>query len=589
MDLQMKHFSLAGRSQRLCTGTFMAVLLFSLLQKSILTATCEELDNKSSNHADVVGCRFCGRIEAPNKTHILDTIFEGYDKRVRPHYREKPVVVSLYAVIDSFHDIKEEQMEYQVEVILKENWKDPRLSYGNASWFVRLKGDTLAKMWYPDTLIENSRKHDVDDKTRTAYLFGDGTIFLSEWIKATLTSHMDFHRYPMDVQTLILQIAGYSYDDTQVKYGWSSVSLREKDMTEFYVDKENLFLKPTSFITGTHTAAVAEFRIRRRLQHYILGFYLPCLTCTCASWIQFWMNGRDIAGRASVGTATVLAEIFLLQYSNQEMPKVSYLKAAELFVVVSFAFISLALVESAVVYRVTSVTLKRNVADGRKKTHKQRSSSSRGKKPGRTICEEFQVVNKGAKHDHDEELFERKIEAPNKTHILDALFKGYDKRVRPHYRGKPVLVSLYVVIDSFHDIKEEQMEYKVEVRLKEKWKDSRLAYGNASWFVRLKGETLAKVWYPDTLIENSRKHVVDDKTRTAFLFGDGTIYLSECIQSLMNFPGDNVFPQAPRIFEFLGRIQSLSLEKVRKMDGCPDFETANSWMYVNTEIRLIYA
>ena len=42
----MKHFSLAGRSQRLCTGTFMAVLLFSLLQKSILTATCEELDNK---------------------------------------------------------------------------------------------------------------------------------------------------------------------------------------------------------------------------------------------------------------------------------------------------------------------------------------------------------------------------------------------------------------------------------------------------------------------------------------------------------------------------------------------------------------
>ena len=41
-----------------------------------------------------------------------------------------------------------------------------------------------------------------------------------------------------------------SYDDTQVKYGWSSVSLKEKDMAEFYVDKENLFLKQTSFITG---------------------------------------------------------------------------------------------------------------------------------------------------------------------------------------------------------------------------------------------------------------------------------------------------------------------------------------------------
>ena len=71
--------------------------------------------------------------------------------------------------------------EYKVEVVLKENWKDPRLAYDNASWFVRLKGNTLAKVWYPDTMIENSRKHEVDDKTRTAYLFGDGTIFMSEW------------------------------------------------------------------------------------------------------------------------------------------------------------------------------------------------------------------------------------------------------------------------------------------------------------------------------------------------------------------------------------------------------------------------
>ena len=66
-------------------------------------------------------------------------------------------------------------------MVLKETWNDPRLAYGNSSWFVRLKGSTLAKVWYPDTLIENSRKHVVDDKTRTAYLFGDGTIFLSEW------------------------------------------------------------------------------------------------------------------------------------------------------------------------------------------------------------------------------------------------------------------------------------------------------------------------------------------------------------------------------------------------------------------------
>ena len=67
--------------------------------------------------------------------------------------------------------------------------------------------------------------------------------------------------------------------------------------------------------------------------------------------------------RASVGTAAVLAEIFLLEFSNQGMPKVSYMKAAELFMVVSFTFIFSALVESAVVFKFCDVFRKRKMED----------------------------------------------------------------------------------------------------------------------------------------------------------------------------------------------------------------------------------
>ena len=42
-----------------------------------------------------------------------------------------------------------------------------------------------------------------------------------------------------------------SYDDTQVKYEWTKVHLREHDMTEFYVEKQIHRLESTSFITGT--------------------------------------------------------------------------------------------------------------------------------------------------------------------------------------------------------------------------------------------------------------------------------------------------------------------------------------------------
>ena len=84
--------------------------------------------------------------------------------------------------------------EYKVELILKESWRDPRLVYGNDTWFVKLKHDTLKKLWYPDTLIENSRKHDADDKTRTAYLFGDGTIFFSEWFVRVISKYQSVNQ-----------------------------------------------------------------------------------------------------------------------------------------------------------------------------------------------------------------------------------------------------------------------------------------------------------------------------------------------------------------------------------------------------------
>ena len=82
-----------------------------------------------------------------------------------------------------------------------------------------------------------------------------------------------------------------------------------------------------------------------------MGFYVPCIACTIASWLQFWMDQTAVGDRACLGITTVLTEIFLLEFSNQGMPKVSYMKAAELFLIVSFGFIFLALLESAMVYK----------------------------------------------------------------------------------------------------------------------------------------------------------------------------------------------------------------------------------------------
>lgn len=46
-----------------------------------------------------------------------------------------------------------------------------------------------------------------------------------------------------------------------------------------------------------------------------------------------------------------------------------------------------------------------------------------------------QIVRLNYRSSEAEELFRHRIEAPNKTDIFAKLFKGYDNRVRPNYRG----------------------------------------------------------------------------------------------------------------------------------------------------------
>lgn len=70
------------------------------------------------------------------------------------------------------------------------------------------------------------------------------------------------------------------------------------------------------------------------------------------------MDRSEIGDRGALGITTLLTEVFLLQYTNDSMPRVSYVKAADLFLIVSFAFTFMALLESVIVYNYKSRILK---------------------------------------------------------------------------------------------------------------------------------------------------------------------------------------------------------------------------------------
>lgn len=108
---------------------------------------------------------------------------------------------------------------------------------------------------------------------------------------------------------------------------------------------------PFFLISGWFDYLDVSFIVQRRIGHYVIRIFFPCILCTVVSWLPFWMEYDDIGDRGALGITSLLTEVFLLQYSNDSMPRVSYVKAADLFLIVSFAFTFMALLESVAVFK----------------------------------------------------------------------------------------------------------------------------------------------------------------------------------------------------------------------------------------------
>ncbi|KAJ7372554.1 hypothetical protein OS493_019065 [Desmophyllum pertusum] len=148
--------------------------------------------------------------EPHNATDILEKLFQNYDKRLRPEHTGKPLEITVSLGFLSFRNVKEENMEFTVDVYMRQVWNDARLAFaGNRDNALILQHEALKNMWLPDTYFENAVKTFVQQETRTVVLYGDGLIVLSQRVTITATTLMNFRAYPMDKQVFRLDILSY--------------------------------------------------------------------------------------------------------------------------------------------------------------------------------------------------------------------------------------------------------------------------------------------------------------------------------------------------------------------------------------------
>uniref|UniRef100_A0A4W5REP4 Neurotransmitter-gated ion-channel ligand-binding domain-containing protein n=1 Tax=Hucho hucho TaxID=62062 RepID=A0A4W5REP4_9TELE len=136
--------------------------------------------------------------------------------------------------------------------------------------------------------------------------------------------------------------------------------------------------------------------------------------------------------------------------------------------------------------------------------------------------------------------------------FLDKLMgrtSGYDARIRPNFKGPPVNVSCNIFINSFGSIAETTMDYRVNIFLRQKWNDPRLAYTEyPDGSLDLDPSMLDSIWKPDLFFANEKGahfHEVTTDNKLLRIFKNGNVLYSirltltlSCPMDLKNFPMD---------------------------------------------------
>ena len=106
----------------------------------------------------------------------------------------------------------------------------------------------------------------------------------------------------------------------------------------------------TCAFLGNYSTITVTFSFERRIGYFLIQVYFPDIFVVMLSWIVFWMEKDDIGNRMALGITTILTIMFLLGSLNGNLPKVSYPKALDWYLLVSFIFVFLSLIECTIVF-----------------------------------------------------------------------------------------------------------------------------------------------------------------------------------------------------------------------------------------------
>ncbi|KAK6044164.1 Neurotransmitter-gated ion-channel transmembrane region [Cooperia oncophora] len=208
--------------------------------------------------------------------------------------------------------------DYALEMFYRESWRDDRLQF-NISLFknkteLALHESYTNFLWFPDT-------HVIDALPSTSIM-----------------------------QSLVSKaVNGYTAD--QVAYKWSSGSrpalkLHKIRLPDFTIKEAYVTNQMEVYATGNYSRLYVCFVFSRSSGFCFLQLIIPSTAVVITSWVSLWMESEtEFQDMISI----ILAITFLIFSYNEMMPRVSYIKAMDIYLGVCFMIVFLSLIKLAFV------------------------------------------------------------------------------------------------------------------------------------------------------------------------------------------------------------------------------------------------
>ncbi|EPY85546.1 gamma-aminobutyric acid receptor subunit rho-2 precursor, partial [Camelus ferus] len=334
--------------------------------------------------------RWTGQLETSKPSHLHKKNFDmtkipngkpqpllrvdDHDFTMRPAFGGPAIPVGMDVQVESLDSISEVDMDFTMTLYLRHYWKDERLAFPSTSnKSMTFDGRLVKKIWVPDVFFVHSKRSFIHDTTTDNIMlrvFPDGQVLYSMRITVTAMCNMDFSHFPLDSQTCSLELESYAYTDEDLMLYWKngdeSLKTDEKiSLSQFLIQKFHTTSRLAFYSsTGWYNRLYINFTLRRHIFFFLLQTYFPATLMVMLSWVSFWIDRRAVPARVSLvaereldvaGITTVLTMSTIITGVNASMPRVSYIKAVDIYLWVSFVFVFLSVLEYAAVNYLTTV------------------------------------------------------------------------------------------------------------------------------------------------------------------------------------------------------------------------------------------